>query len=33
VRTRDRRRSAHYEHTVLVVEQGPAEILTCVAAK
>ena len=33
VRTRDGRRSAHYEHTVLVVEQGPAEILTCVAAK
>jgi len=29
VKTRDRKRSAHYEHTVLVVESGPAEILTC----
>lgn len=33
VRTRDRQRSAHYEHTVLVVAQGPAEILTCAATK
>ena len=33
VRTRDRRRSAHYEHTVLVVADGPAEILTCVEKK
>jgi methionyl aminopeptidase len=29
VKTRDRKRSAHFEHTVLVVAAGPAEILTC----
>lgn len=33
VRTRDRRRSAHFEHTVLVVASGPAEILTCAEKK
>ncbi len=33
VRTRDRRRSVHYEHTVLVVGPEPAEILTCAATK
>ncbi len=33
VKTRDRKRSAHFEHTVLVVESGPAEILTCVERK
>ena len=33
VRTRDRRRSAHFEHTVLVVAAGPAEILTCAEKK
>ncbi len=33
VKTRDRKRSAHFEHTVLVVADGPAEILTCVEAK
>ncbi len=33
VKTRDRKRSAHYEHTVLVVESGPAEILTCAEKK
>ena len=33
VRTRDRRRSAHFEHTVLVVPEGPAEILTCAEPK
>ena len=29
VKTRDRKRSAHSEHTALVVAEGPAEILTC----
>jgi methionyl aminopeptidase len=33
VRTRDRKRSAHFEHTVLVAADGPAEILTCVEKK
>ncbi len=33
VRTRDRKRSAHFEHTVLVVAEGPAEILTCAEKK
>jgi methionyl aminopeptidase len=33
VRTRDRKRSAHYEHTVLVVPDGPAEVLTCAETK
>ena len=33
VKTRDRKRSAHFEHTVLVVESGPAEILTCAEKK
>ena len=33
VRTCDRKRSAHFEHTVLVVEAGPAEILTCAEKK
>ena len=33
VRTRDRKRSAHFEHTVLVVADGPAEILTCAEKK
>lgn len=33
VRTRDRKRSAHFEHTVLVTAEGPAEILTCVEKK
>jgi methionyl aminopeptidase len=33
VKTRDRKRSAHFEHTVLVVGTGPAEILTCVEKK
>ena len=33
VRTRDRKRSAHFEHTVLVVAAGPAEILTCAEKK
>ena len=33
VKTRDRKRSAHFEHTVLVAESGPAEILTCVERK
>ena len=33
VRTRDRRRSAQFEHTVLVVPEGPAEILTCAEPK
>jgi methionyl aminopeptidase len=33
VKTRDRKRSAHFEHTVLVVEAGPAEILTCAEKK
>ena len=33
VKTRDRRRSAHFEHTVLVVAAGPAEILTCAEVK
>ncbi len=33
VKTRDRRRSAHFEHTVLVVAAGPAEVLTCVEKK
>ena len=33
VRTRDRRRSAHFEHTVLVVPEGPAEILTCAESR
>ena len=33
VRTLDRRRSAHFEHTVLVAESGPAEILTCAEKK
>ena len=33
VRTRDRKRSAHFEHTVLVVPDGPAEILTCAEKK
>ena len=33
VKTRDRKRSAHFEHTVLVVADGPAEILTCVEVK
>ena len=33
VRTLDRKRSAHFEHTVLVVEAGPAEILTCAEKK
>ena len=33
VRTRDRKRSAHFEHTVLVREAGPAEILTCAEKK
>jgi hypothetical protein len=30
---RDRKRSAHFEHTVLVVADGPAEILTCAEKK
>jgi methionyl aminopeptidase len=29
VKTLDRKRSAHFEHTVRVAEAGPAEILTC----
>jgi methionyl aminopeptidase len=33
VRTVDRKRSAHFEHTVLVVADGPAEILTCAEKK
>ena len=33
VKTRDRRKSAHFEHTVLVVAAGPAEILTCAEKK
>ena len=33
VKTRDRKRSAHFEHTVLVREAGPAEILTCAEKK
>lgn len=33
VRTRDRKRSAHCEHTVLVRTAGPAEILTCAEKK
>ncbi len=33
VKTRDRRRSAHFEHTVLVTGPGPAEILTCAEMK
>ncbi|HAL91891.1 MAG TPA: type I methionyl aminopeptidase [Verrucomicrobia bacterium] len=33
VRTRDRKRSAHFEHTVLVAGDGPAEILTCAEKK
>lgn len=33
VRTRDRRCSAHFEHTVLIVPEGPAEILTCAGTK
>ena len=33
VRTCDRKRSAHFEHTVLVVPAGPAEILTCAEKK
>ena len=33
VRTQDRQRSAHVEHTVLIVADGPAEILTCVDVK
>lgn len=33
VRTRDRKRSAHFEHTVLVGPAGPAEILTCAEKK
>ncbi len=33
VRTRDRKPSAHFEHTVLIVANGPAEILTCAEAK
>lgn len=33
VRTRDRKRSAHFEHTVLVRADGPAEILTCAEKK
>jgi len=33
VRTLDRKRSAHFEHTVLVTADGPAEILTCAEAK
>ena len=33
VKTLDRKRSAHFEHTVLVVADGPAEILTCAEMK
>ena len=33
VRTGDRKRSAHFEHTVLLVADGPAEILTCAEKK
>ena len=33
VKTLDRKRSAHYEHTVRVAEAGPAEILTCAEKK
>jgi len=33
VKTRDRMRSAHFEHTVLIREAGPAEILTCAEKK
>ena len=33
VRTCDRKLSAHFEHTVLVVPEGPAEILTCAEKK
>jgi methionyl aminopeptidase len=33
VLTRDRKRSAHFEHTVLVVAEGPGEVLTCVEKK
>lgn len=33
VKTCDRKRSAHFEHTVLVVAAGPAEILTCAEKK
>ena len=33
VRTVDRSRSAHVEHTVLVLPEGPAEILTCAERK
>jgi methionyl aminopeptidase len=33
VRTRDRKRSAHFEHTVRVAAEGPGEILTCAERK
>ena len=33
VRTRDRKPSAHFEHTILVTAAGPAEILTCAEKK
>ena len=33
VKTRDRKRSAHWEHTVLIRPEGPAEILTCAEKK
>ena len=33
VKTRDRKRSAHFEHTVLVRAAGSAEILTCAEKK
>lgn len=33
VRTRDRKRSAHVEHTVHIVDDGPAEVLTCLDVK
>ena len=33
VRTKDLKRSAHVEHTVLIRPEGPGEILTCVEKK
>jgi methionyl aminopeptidase len=33
VSTRDRLPSVHFEHTVAVCEEGPAEVLTCVKRK
>jgi methionyl aminopeptidase len=33
VLTRDRQPSVHFEHTVAVREEGPAEVLTCTKRK